>query len=96
VVIAEPKGLKGDELHDVIHQISVDPTDHPEFTSEIDHGSKSQGGQLSHRCFTVTFIPALTDRNGASPALIGTTTESSSNDKARQHRFDRQALLTIT
>ena len=36
------------------------------FTSGIDHGSKRKGGPLSHRCFTVTFIPALTDRNGAS------------------------------
>ena len=65
------------------------------FTSGIDHSSKRQGGPLSHRCLTIRFIPALTDRNVASHGLIGTTTESSTNDKAKQHRFQRKAPLTI-
>tara|TARA_B100001142_G_C13685185_1_gene403638 strand:- start:199 stop:441 length:243 start_codon:yes stop_codon:yes gene_type:complete len=79
----------------VIHQISVDPTDHP----EIHIGHRSRLETLRKAAFWQALnshvIPALTDRNGAAPSLIEITADSSTNDKAKQHRLNRPTPLTI-
>ena len=58
-VIAKPKGLKGDERHYVIHQISVGPTDHQEIhirdVSQLETPRKAALSQVLnnqvHTCF---------------------------------------------
>ena len=71
----------GDELHDVIHQIRVEPTDHPEIHIGDRSRLETPRRAAYHRYFTVTFIPALADSNGASSALIGTTAKSSATTR---------------